>query len=64
MKNNMKWRITGRFLITVICVVVTVIIINIVSLLGLRVYREINNVGVKNTKPRILLEIFLRILKK
>ncbi len=64
MKNNMKWRITGRFLITVICVVVTVIIINIVSLLGLRVYREINNVGVKKHKTEDFVRDFSSNIKE
>ncbi|KEI86385.1 HAMP domain-containing histidine kinase [Clostridium botulinum] len=45
MKNNMKWRITGRFLVTVICVVITVVIINIVSLSGLVIYRNVTNIG-------------------
>ncbi len=47
MKNNMKWRITGRFLITVICVVITVVIINIASLIGLAIYRNANEISSK-----------------
>lgn len=50
MKNNMKWRITGRFLVTVICVVITVVIINIVSLIGLAIYRNANEISSKKYK--------------
>ncbi|EPY6471055.1 sensor histidine kinase [Clostridium sporogenes] len=64
MKNNMKWRITGRFLVTVICVVITVIIINIVSLLGLIIYRNANYVKVKEYKTEDFVRDFQTNIKE
>lgn len=53
-----------QILVTVICVVITVVIINIVSLIGLAIYRNANEISSKSIKLKIQLEIFLRILKK
>ncbi len=64
MKNNMKWRITGRFLITVICVVITVVIINIVSLIGLAIYRNVNEISSKEYKIEDLVRNFSSNIKE
>ncbi len=64
MKNNMKWRITGRFLITVICVVITVVVINIVSLIGLAIYRNVNDIDSKEYKIEDLVRDFSSNIKQ